>query len=162
MDRQSCSLCFTHFYKVEKLAVYCILFTSHYSMRLFTSVDKLVWYCHINCAFPLLVSDFSASTLERVIIYVYNFLFTDTVSRNWGATDNKLQTVTSYKTLKPAVNSSVTLSPVLYYLDTFIWRVVNLNSPYPPKKARGDARRKKITDGGTKTWPVNQMNMMFQ
>lgn len=34
--------------------------------------------------------------------------------------DNKLQNVTSYKTLKRAVNSSVTLHPVLYYLDTFI------------------------------------------
>lgn len=34
--------------------------------------------------------------------------------------DNKLQNVTSYKTLKGAVNRSVTLHPVLYYLDTFI------------------------------------------
>lgn len=83
-------------------------------------VNQLVYYSSINCTFLVPVLDFSASPLKRVIISVYDFLFADTVSRNWGATDNKLQTVSSYKTLKQAVNSSVTLSPVLYYLDTFI------------------------------------------
>lgn len=46
-------------------------------------------------------SSFSASprptpSIKRVIIYVYNFLFTDIVLRNWGAT-HKFQTMTSYK-----------------------------------------------------------------
>lgn len=84
--------------------------------------------------------------------------------------DNKLQNVTSYKTLKQAVNSSVTLHPVLYYLDTFIWRVVNLNSPLTPphhSKKRGEIThththvRKWIADRWKKQ-RVNQKAMSLQ
>lgn len=45
-------------------------------------VNQLVYYSSNNCAFLFLVPDFSASTpLKRVIISVYDFLFTDTVEK---------------------------------------------------------------------------------
>lgn len=127
---------------------YCVLFSSHYSTCPFTSVNELLYYCHINCTFLLLVSDFSAFTLKRVIISVYNFLFTDAVWRNWGATDNKLQTVTSYKTLKQAVNSSVTLSPSVILPGHIYLTGGKSQFPIPPpKKPRGDTRNKLQMEG---------------
>lgn len=118
MDGQYCSPCFIDFYKVEELfqELFSCIALQHTSVL---SINSCV-VPPLAVLSPLLVHGFSAPPLKRVIISVYDVLSTNTVSGNWEATDNKLQTVTSYTTLKQAVNSSVTLSPVLYYLDTFI------------------------------------------
>lgn len=98
----------------------------------------------IYCAALLLNPESSASHLKGVIILFVNYL--QAVTRNWEVTD------TSYKTLKWAVNSSVTLPPVLYYLDTFISIPLT-----PPPKKKGKmthtthTKEKKGAGRGTKT-----------